>query len=153
MKFNKPLLILCLLSASLVCLYAFKNDNAQVSNEANYKTVKIENMASKYVSPKTVEVLYPANAKAGESFPVLYMWDGQNIFHEFKGWGGEINKGWQVDETIDSLNQAGLLPKMIVVGIFNTGSRMADYMPEKPRALVKERIRTSEHKWYQSFKT
>ena len=41
---------------------------------------------------------------------------------------------------------------MIVVGIFNSEGRMAEYMPDKPEALLAERIATTEHEWYQSFK-
>ena len=80
------------------------------------------------------------------------MWDGQNIFHEFEGWGGEMNKGWQVDEILDSLNQNEDFPKMIVVGIFNTENRGADYMPDKPEDLVKEYVNTTEHPWYTHYK-
>ena len=127
------------------------NSHLKEQTNPNYKTQKIENMSSAFGDARTVEILYPANVKAGESFPVLYMWDGQNIFHKFKGWGGETNIGWQVDETLDSLNKAGLLPKMIVVGIFNTGSRMADYMPEKPVKLVQQRIENMESDWDKSF--
>jgi enterochelin esterase-like enzyme len=81
------------------------------------------------------------------------MWDGQNIFHEFDSWGGKINRGWQVDETLDSLNKEDNFTKMIIVGIYNSNSRMADYMPEKPYELVKERIRNNTNEWYESFRT
>ena len=49
----------------------------------------------------------PVQVNYGETFPVLYMFDGQNLFHSFTGWGGELNEGWRVDEVLDSLNEAG----------------------------------------------
>lgn len=118
-----------------------------------YATVKIDSFPSNYVSPRGIEVLVPINVHYDENFPVLYMFDGQNIFHSFNGWGGELNHGWRVDEVLDSLNQAGTFPPVIVVGIFNSNNRMSDYMPQKPVDLVRRRIAETNHEWYQSFKT
>lgn len=118
-----------------------------------YATVKIDSIPSNYISPRTIEVLVPVHVNQDATFPVLYMFDGQNIFHSFKGWGGEVNQGWQVDEVLDSLNEAGTVPEMIVVGIFNGQGRMSEYMPEKPKELVSRRIAETTHEWYQSFKT
>jgi predicted alpha/beta superfamily hydrolase len=48
-------------------------------------------------------------------FPVIYMQDGQNLFHRGESFmGGE----WQVDETMDRLAQMNLIRKTIVVGIW-----------------------------------
>lgn len=48
-------------------------------------------------------------------FPVIYMQDGQNLFHRDEAFmGGE----WQVDETMDRLAQMNLIRKTIVVGIW-----------------------------------
>ena len=118
-----------------------------------YATVKIDSFSSKYISTRSVEILVPVQVDHDSSFPVIYMFDGQNIFHSFKGWGGEENKGWQVDEVLDSLFVAGSIPQAIVVGIFNGSDRMAEYMPAKPHDLVKTRIEETDHEWYQSFKT
>lgn len=118
-----------------------------------YATVKTGEFTSKYVSPREIEVLVPVQVSHDESFPVLYMFDGQNIFHPFKGWGGEENNGWQVDEVLDSLFVAGTIPQVIVVGIWNSGDRMAEYMPSKPEDIVQKRIAETQHEWYQSFKT
>ena len=70
------------------------------------------------------------------------MFDGQNIFHGKKGWvNNQYSHGWQVDDTIDSLNNLGEIPPMIVVGIFNIGEkRFSEYMPAKPKNEVERRI-------------
>lgn len=118
-----------------------------------YATVKIDSFPSRYVTPRPVELLVPVNVSYDETFPVLYMFDGQNLFHSFTGWGGEINAGWRVPEVLDSLNQAGAIPKIIVAGIYNTSKRMSEYMPSKPEALVRQRIAETQHEWYSVFKT
>ena len=120
----------------------------------NYATVRIDSFPSKFVDPRPVEVLVPVNIHHDETFPVLYMFDGQNIFHSFRGWGGEENKGWRVTSVLDSLNEVGTVPKMIVVGIFNNQEkRGAEYMPAKPKDLLQQRIAETDHEWYKSFQT
>ncbi|MCX8148789.1 alpha/beta hydrolase-fold protein [Thermaurantimonas aggregans] len=60
-----------------------------------------------------------------DSFPVLYMHDGQNLFDQATSFAGE----WQVDETLNSLyNSMG--KSIIVVGIDNGGAqRINEYSP------------------------
>ncbi len=56
-------------------------------------------------------------------FPVIYMQDGQNLFHpDEAAFGSE----WQVDETMDRLAQMNVTRKAIVVGIW-PGERETDY--------------------------
>lgn len=130
-----------------------ENSSDKISKESRYSTTKIEAFESKYVDTRPIEILFPTVQKEGARYPVLYMFDGQNIFHEFKGWGGKINRGWQVDEILDSLNSIGSVPEIIVVGIFNNGKkRGSEYMPEKPKDLVKKRIQTTNHDWYKHYR-
>lgn len=118
-----------------------------------YATVKIDTFPSKYADPRSVEILVPTQVSHDQRFPVLYMFDGQNIFHSFKGWGGEENKGWQVDEVLDSLFLANEIPQMIVVGIFNgTNKRGAEYLPQQPADLLKDLIAKTEDEWLKSFR-
>lgn len=123
----------------------FKNINER------FATQVIKRFPSKYVNWRTVEILTPINVPHDASFPVLYMLDGQNIFHSFENMDGTENKGLNIDAVIDSLNLGGQLPQMIVVGIFYTEKRMSDYMPEQPRELLKERIATTKDLWYKRF--
>ena len=77
-----------------------------------------------------------------KKFPIVTLLS-QNIFHGNKSWMGEnkYNHGWQVDVTLDSLYRLGTVPRMIVVGIFNTGlRRYSEYMPNQPKEKIKERI-------------
>ena len=59
-----------------------------------------------------------------ESFPVLYMHDGQNVFDDTTSFAGE----WGVDDYLDSVYQKGI--QAIVVAIDNGGAkRMNEYNP------------------------
>lgn len=112
-----------------------------------------KNFPSKIVSPRNVEVWLPKQYSTSDSIPVLYMFDGQNIFHGNRGWSGEFNAGWRVDDVLDSLIQAEAIPPIMVVGIFNLGAkRGAEYMPAKPKDLIQKRIEETTNDWYKSFK-
>ncbi|MEF3310490.1 alpha/beta hydrolase-fold protein [Paenibacillus sp. GYB004] len=54
-------------------------------------------------------------------YPVLYMHDGQNVFHPaFNGYS------WNVHETVDRLVSLGLMEEIIVVGVANRGTERSD---------------------------
>jgi len=132
------------------------------SNKQNYKKsinnfqipteryIVHKNFPSRYVSYRNIEVWLPDGYDSSNALPVLYMFDGQNIFHGKKGWvNNKYDHGWQVDETLDSLFLVGTVPKIIVIGIFNTGvKRASEYMPAKPREEIKKRIPQAEN-WIQ----
>ena len=85
---------------------------------------------SKYVLPRNVDVWLPpgyAGARRAR-FPVLYMHDGQNLFDPRTSYAGV---DWGVDETMTRLIQQGVLREAIVVGVWNTPRRVAEYMPRK----------------------
>ncbi|MBI5544904.1 MAG: alpha/beta hydrolase [Deltaproteobacteria bacterium] len=56
-------------------------------------------------------------------FPVLYMQDGKNIFFPDEAFG---NREWQVDESLDLLDDMNAADKCIVVGL-HSEDRMRDY--------------------------
>jgi enterochelin esterase-like enzyme len=58
--------------------------------------------------------LPPGYERAAHDYPVLYMFDGQNLFDRTTtAYGME----WGIDETIEGLVDAGRLPGVVVVGI------------------------------------
>ena len=117
------------------------------------KYILYENFPSKFVETRNVEVFLPSGYDTLESCPVLYMFDGQNIFHGKKSWmSNEYSHGWQVDETIDSLNKLGEIPPLIVVGAFNIGEKRAsEYMPAKPKNEVEKRIASADKRIRESY--
>lgn len=66
---------------------------------------------------RQVHVYLPPGYEADSTrrYPVMYMYDGQNLFDAATSFSGE----WQVDETCERLIRAGKLPPLIVVGIYN----------------------------------
>ena len=129
-----------------LCFILFFCNKLNRSITANWiKTEKYivhNSFPSKYVYPRNIEVWLPEDYDNISALPVLYMFDGQNIFHGKKGWeNNQYNHGWQVDETLDSLFLVGSAPRMIVVGIFNAGiKRVSEYMPAQPQKEIEKRI-------------
>lgn len=58
-------------------------------------------------------------------YPVLYMFDGQNVFDTATSFAGE----WQVDETLEAGIAAGDVRPIIVVAVDNSAQRLAEYTP------------------------
>ena len=59
-------------------------------------------------------------------YPVLYAHDGQNLFDPSTAFGGST---WKLDRNIEELQAAGLLGKIIVVGVYNNAMRVEEYTP------------------------
>jgi len=69
---------------------------------------------------------YEENPK--KRYPVLYMHDGQNLMDKATAYSGEE---WRVDEAAQQLIQAGDVEPIIIVGIYNTEDRFAEYTQVK----------------------
>ncbi len=93
----------------------------------------IESFESRHVDARRVDVwLPPSYAKdPSRRYPVLYMHDGQNLFDPSLSY---IGVDWGVDEAITQLATEGRVREAIVVGIWNTPKRFAEYMPAKALA-------------------
>ena len=69
-----------------------------------------------YNDPKNVD----------KSYPVLYMFDGQNLFEQLPGIPGE----WKVDETATKLIESGKIEPVVIVGIPHADAhRLREYLP------------------------
>lgn len=99
--------------------------NGQITGTVKYhRDVKGENVLSRDL----VVWLPPNYAEEDNSYPVVYMQDGQNIFDPVTS---SYGTDWAIDETCDSLINAGKIPGVIVVGIYNTQDRNEEYHPGK----------------------
>ena len=92
---------------------------------------------SEYRSPRPVEVWLPEGYESspGERYPVLYMHDGQFLFHH----GStllETDWLWDVDITMTRLIENGEIRPAIVVAVWadldEKPNRGLEYMPQKP---------------------
>lgn len=77
---------------------------------------------------RTVAVFLPPGYAADESrrFPVLYMHDGQNLFDAATSF---LGIEWAADETATRLIEQKKIPPIIIVGLYNTPDRRAEYGP------------------------
>ncbi len=100
-------------------------------------------VASKFLGPKRhVEIWLPPGYDDNPTvrYPVLYMHDGQNLFDP-----RIANTGvdWGVDEAVVRLTDRGVIPPIIVVGVWSTAARSVEYSPwhgapEYARFLIEE---------------
>ncbi|MCU6712895.1 alpha/beta hydrolase-fold protein [Paenibacillus sp. J5C_2022] len=86
--------------------------------------LRIENFYSAHLNnARDIFIYLPPGYRQerAKRFPVLYMHDGQNIFHPaFNGYS------WQVHDTVDRLIALGRIEEIIVVGLANRGMERAD---------------------------
>jgi predicted alpha/beta superfamily hydrolase len=77
--------------------------------------------------PRTRDIIvwlppdYDANPR--RRYPVLYMHDGQNLMDASTSFSGE----WHVDETAQRLVSAREVEPLLIVGVYNTEDRFAEY--------------------------
>lgn len=68
------------------------------------------------------------SANASKRYSVFYFHDGQNIFDGATSY--ILGQEWRIDETAQSLIEAGKIEPLIIVGIYNTGvNRVHEYTP------------------------
>ena len=101
------------------------------------QVVRYASMPSLHVESRNVDVWLPPGygKDPGQHYPVLYMHDGQNLFDPATSYG---NVDWAVDEAMTRLIEQGEVREAIVVGIWNTPKRFAEYMPQRAVQGMKE---------------
>lgn len=132
------LLSICFALISISCLA--QQDEIQNPIKAVTGTVIIhEQFQSDYVEARNVEIWLPQDYdESDDSYQVLYMHDGQNIFNPASSYNGN---DWMVDEVLTELIEKGEVPGTIVVGLWNTGAtRFPEYMPQKPAEIMNHEI-------------
>ncbi len=83
--------------------------------------------ASAFVDARNIDVWLPPGYRESENrYAVLYMHDGQNLFDPTKSY---IGVDWGVDEAMTALIDSHVVQPALVVGIWNTPKRVAEYMP------------------------
>ena len=104
----------------------------EFDQQPEYKSGTIRhfnNFQSQYVQARNIDVWLPAQFDSQNSYAVLYMHDGQNIFES----ESSFNRiSWKVDETLSYLIREKTIRPCIVVGIWNTEKRFQEYTPLKP---------------------
>ena len=101
------------------------------SLNATGRTESWQRMPSRHVDARDVDVWLPPSygRDPQRRYPVLYMHDGQNLFDPALGYTGV---DWDIDGAMTRLIDAGDIREAIVVGVWNTPLRFAEYMPKAP---------------------
>jgi predicted alpha/beta superfamily hydrolase len=83
---------------------------------------------SRFLGPRRhVEIWLPPGYDSSTGrYPVLYMSDGQNLFDPRIATTGV---DWGVDEAVVRLVERGIMPPVIVVGVWSTADRAPEYSP------------------------
>jgi enterochelin esterase-like enzyme len=87
------------------------------------------NVSSPFLaSTRNVEIWLPPgyDDQPTNRYEVLYLHDGQNLFDPRLA---NTGVDWGVDEAIVRCVNAGKMPPLIVVGVWNTGQRLREYSP------------------------
>ena len=99
-----------------------KKFSGQITGKVKY----YKNISGKNINPRDIIIWLPPdyNYNTLKRYPVLYMHDGQNIIDPATSFNGV---DWQIDETADSLIKCNKMKEIIIVGIYNTKNRTAEY--------------------------
>lgn len=96
--------------------------NGQITGNVEYHY----NFKSEGLKPRDIAVWLPPSyfENTQKRYPVLYMHDGQNIFDAA---ASSFGYEWRLDEVADSLIRIREIEEIIIVAIYNTDERSAEY--------------------------
>ncbi len=93
--------------------------------------------SSKFVRARPVDIWLPEDydSNSNNRYPVIYMHDGQFLFHHKDSSLAGMDLFWDVDKTINRLSKMGEIRPAIVVAVWMSewtkGARGAEFMPQK----------------------
>ena len=99
--------------------------------------VYYKNFPSQLVRPRPVDIWFPAgyDEQSGDRYPVIYMHDGQMMFHHADSSMAGMDVFWDVDKVMTRLISSNEIRPAIVVAVWMAdwaaGARGAEYMPQK----------------------
>jgi predicted alpha/beta superfamily hydrolase len=117
--------------------YWLDGKDRPVSGQITGRVDYFRDVAGKGIKPRDIIVWLPPDYETDSTrrYAVLYMHDGQNIIDpRTSGFGVD----WQADETADSLIRSGKIAPFIIVGIYNTADRTAEYSPTRKGAAYSD---------------
>jgi len=84
-------------------------------------------------SKRQFDVILPPAYDAQKKYPVLFMYDGQNLFREVDG--------WNAPQTAARLADSGVIPPVVIVGLYHGGiQRGGEYFPQDAWNCIPEEI-------------
>ena len=131
---NKLIFVLITLFFSIIGCTT-KQSKESLLNVSSGVVERIPNFQSIFISARNIDVWLPEDYNKGTKYSVLYMHDGQMLFDSTTTWN---KQEWAVDEVLSALMKEGTIEETIVVGIWNSNTRYADYFPQKPFEMLPE---------------
>ncbi len=103
-----------------------ENKTRKISGQITGTVKYHRNFSGEGIKPRDIIVWLPPDYEKEKTkrYPVLYMHDGENIFDPATS---SFGVDWRLDETADSLIKANEIQEIIMVGIYNTSNRSAEY--------------------------
>jgi predicted alpha/beta superfamily hydrolase len=98
------------------------------------RLVTYKGFRSNFVNPREVDVWLPPGYDNGlrKRYPVVYMHDGQNLFNPRSSY---IGVAWDINGAMTSMMNERKIRPAVIVGIWNTQKRIAEYMPQKATTI------------------
>lgn len=128
------------LRAAIVLMLTVASLVHTAAADAAPRLVRHAAFESSHVSARDVTVWLPDDYREdGPPLPVIYMQDGQNLHEGARAFGGQ---SWNVGESAARLIREGKIPRVIIVGIDNSGARGREYLPQRIYDLLPESSRT-----------
>jgi len=127
---DRRLLPAALALAAIVAACGSPAPSRRAPTVASGTAVTFPVLGSKYAVSRRVDVWLPPGyaENKGTRYPVIYMHDGQNLFDDsLAGYGVE----WGIDEAMGTLIAEGRVRPAIIVGVWNTDKRFAEYFPQQ----------------------
>jgi len=123
----------------LISCSANPEEQGAVTTGIHWGEIRRIHFESEWVDDRYIDIFLPEGYNADQSYPVLYMQDGQLLFD---GYTTQNKQNWQMIDVIRELVAEGDFPSPIVVGIHNNGEkRFAEYFPTGVLSFVPDDIR------------
>ncbi|TVQ49242.1 MAG: esterase [Saprospirales bacterium] len=120
------------------CADIKKNGNSDLP-QVNWGEIKRVYFESEWVDDRYVDILLPEGYDKTETYPVIYMQDGQMLFDSTTTWN---HQSWQMADILRELTKDEGLTKPIIVGIHNNGKkRFVEYFPAGVIDFIPDEIR------------
>lgn len=131
--------ILLGLLSTLYSMQADESPGMASSTVAYGKIVRFTDFPSMHVKSRTIDVLLPNGYTPKQTYPVIYMHDGQMLFDDAHTWN---HQEWGIDEILNEYEDS--LRPAIIVGIWNIDTiRRSEYFPEKALSHIPEDVRNA----------
>ncbi len=122
MKYLSSILLLTAL------LFSCKQSPQKETTSGKPAAIKhIATFQSVHVGPRSIAIWTPPDYDESKKYPVIYVHDGQMLFDSSMTWN---KQEWHLDETMTRLILENKIKEAIVVGIANTATRNAEYIPQ-----------------------